>query len=134
MKAYQNIQSFDTAQRFSPWIYRIAHNAFVNEMRKTARSPLHLFDFDTLVSHPVYEDYTEKEREDAETKKMVGACLNKLASKYREVIILHYYEELGYKEIADVLQIPAGTVGVRLRRARESMKKMYESLQEKNGN
>ena len=129
MKTYQNIQSFDPSQKFSSWIYRIAHNAFVNGLKRSIRSPLHFFDFDTLVSHPVYEDGAEEEKEAEETKKMISACLGKLDPKYREVVVLHYYEELGYKEIADVLQIPQGTVGVRLRRAKEALRKEYVNLQ-----
>ena len=134
MKTYQNIQSFDPSQKFSSWIYRIAHNAFVNGLKRSIRSPLHLFDFDTLVSHPIYEDTAEEEKEAEETKKMIGACLGKLDPKYREVVVLHYFEELGYREIADVLQIPQGTVGVRLRRAKEALRKEYSSMQSKNGN
>ena len=50
-KAYQDIQSFDTSKRFSPWIYRIAHNAFANELRRKSHSPVQLPDFDLLLSH-----------------------------------------------------------------------------------
>ncbi len=46
LSCYQNIQSFDASQKFSPWIYRIAHNAFVNGLRKRKRSPLVYVDFD----------------------------------------------------------------------------------------
>jgi len=42
VSAYQNIQSFDSTQRWSPWIYRIAHNALVNALRKKGRSPIRL--------------------------------------------------------------------------------------------
>src|SRR3569832_1575591 len=56
IKTYQNMQSFDTTQRFSPWIYRIAHNEFVSELRKSSRRPYVPFDFDALVSHTVYDD------------------------------------------------------------------------------
>ncbi len=52
--------------------------------------------------------------------------LGTLSPKYREVIILHYYEHLSYEEIADVLHVPIGTVGVRLRRAKEALKKLLQ--------
>ena len=42
VSAYQNIQSFDPYKRFSPWMYRIAHNAFVNGLRRQERGPLFL--------------------------------------------------------------------------------------------
>lgn len=126
LSAYQNMQSFNSAYNFSPWVYRIAHNAFVNALRKQSNNPLVFFDLDTLVSHPIYEDPKELEEEYAASKKMVEVGLSKLPAKYREVLVLHYFEEQGYKEIADILGVPMGTVGVRLRRAREALKKIYE--------
>ncbi len=128
LSCYQNIQSFDASQKFSPWIYRIAHNAFVNGLRKRKRSPLVYVDFDTFVSHPAYEDPAPKEREQQEIKKMIDGSLEKLKPKYREVLVLYYLEELSYKEIADIIQVPTGTVGIRIKRAKESLKKEYEKL------
>lgn len=126
IKTYQNMQSFDTAQRFSPWIYRIAHNEFVSELRKSSRRPYVPFDFDALVSHTVYEDPVEEERERAEMLQMIEAGLEKISASYKEVLILHYLEGLGYKEIADIIQVPIGTVGVRLKRAKESLRKVMK--------
>src|SRR6267154_1169184 len=52
IKAYENLQSFDVARRFSPWIYRIAHNEFVNALKKRqARRTVFAFDIDTLFPH-----------------------------------------------------------------------------------
>lgn len=127
ISAYQNMQSFDTEARFSPWIYRIAHNAFVNGLEKKGRRPL-LVDFDTFISHPVYDDPVPRERELQEIKQSMEKGLDQLQPKYREVLILYYLEELPYKDIADILQVPSGTVGVRLKRAKESLKKVYEKI------
>ena len=125
IKTYQNIKSFDTSLKFSSWIYRIAHNTFVNALRKKSRSPLYFFDIeiDTFIPHPIYEDPLQKENEQKEMKKMLDHGLSKVTSKYREVLILYYIEELGYKEIADILRVPVGTVGVRLKRAKDELKK-----------
>lgn len=128
IKTYQSINSFDTTQRFSPWIYRIAHNTFVNALKKNIRDPLHIFDFDTLVSHPVYEDTTKLEKDQKEMRIMIEKGLDKLSAGYKEIIILYYLEELSYQEIADVLRVPIGTVGVRLKRAKEALKKVYKEL------
>lgn len=125
IKAYQNIRSFDVNQKFSPWIYRIAHNTYINSIKKISRGPIYTFDFDTIVSHPVYEDPSIKEAEEVEIKKMVDTGLEKLRPNYREIVILYYIEELSYKEIADILHIPIGTVGIRLRRAKEALKKAF---------
>ena len=57
IKSYQNIQSFDASRRFSPWIYRIAHNEFVNALKKRqSRRTVFTIDFDTLFPHLVAPD------------------------------------------------------------------------------
>ncbi|MDB5224506.1 MAG: polymerase sigma factor SigW [Candidatus Adlerbacteria bacterium] len=128
VSAYQNIQSFDTSQKFSPWLYRIAHNAYVNALKKNSRLPRVMFDFDTLLSHQAYEDPAAAERDRADMRVIVDKGLEQLAPKYREVVVLYYLEELDYKEIAEVLQVPTGTVGVRLRRAKEALQAAYDKL------
>jgi RNA polymerase sigma-70 factor (ECF subfamily) len=128
VSVYQNIQSFNRSQRFSPWIYRIAHNAFVSGIRKNSRVPILMFDFDTFVSHAVYEDPAQVERERKEMREMIDKGLGEISPKYKEILILHYMEDLSYKEIADILEVPTGTVGIRLKRAKEALRKIYEKL------
>ena len=125
IKTYENIQSFDPSQKFSPWIYRIAHNEFVNALRKKSRLPYSLVNFDLLLTHPAYEDPAVLERERADMRVLIDKGLEKVPPVYREVIILHYLEDLSYKEIADVLHIPVGTVGVRLKRGKEILKQIH---------
>ena len=127
ISAYQNIKGFDASRRFSPWIYRIAHNAYVNALKKNSHLPVALFDFDALISHTVYEDPTELEREQKDIKAMLDVCLEKIPTKYKEVLLLRYYEDMDYKEIAEVLELPTGTVGIRLKRAREALKKAWDA-------
>ena len=129
IKTYQNIQSFDITQRFSPWIYRIAHNTYINAIKKQNSGPLYLFDFDTLVSHTVVEENPIiKEREQKEMKDIVDKGLKEIEPKYREILVLYYIEDFSYKEIAEILQIPIGTVGVRIMRAKEILKNKYTEL------
>ena len=128
LKAYANIRDFDTSQRFSPWIYRIAHNTYVNALKKRSRTPIHIFDLDLLLSHPAEEDPGALERERKEMREMIDACLDKLRPPYREAIILHYLEELKYEEIAEILHVPLGTVGVRLKRAKEALRIEWEKM------
>ncbi len=129
ISAYQHIQSFDTAHKFSPWVYRIAHNAFVNGLRKHSRNPLLFVDFDTFLAHPVYEDPKDKEREQEEMKVLIEMGLELIAPKYREILILYYLEEMPYKDIAEVLQVPVGTVGIRAKRAKEALRAVYKTMQ-----
>ena len=123
IKVYKNIQSFDTKLKFSPWIYRIAHNAFVNCLRKMDKEPMLVFDFDALLNHPIYEDPTVKEKEIEDIRVLLDKGLKLLPPAFREVLVLYYFEDLSYQQIADVLHVPTGTVGIRLKRAREILKK-----------
>jgi RNA polymerase sigma-70 factor (ECF subfamily) len=129
MNTYKNIQSFDTSLKFSSWIYRIAHNTYINSLKKNQHSPLTLFDFDTLLSRESAPDQILPAWERRELSTMIDQGLDQLGVKYKEVIILHYLEELSYKEISDVLQIPIGTVGIRIKRAKDALRKIYQSLQ-----
>lgn len=124
IKAYRNIQSFDTKQKFSSWIYRIAHNTFINALKKKSLNPLYLLNLDTFIPHLAYADPATSEREQREIKKVLDHTINKLPPHYREILVLYYYEEMSYKEIADILHIPPGTVGIRLKRARKKMRQL----------
>ena len=55
-------------------------------------------------------------------KKIADDYLDKIEAKYREPIILYYLEDLSYKEIANIMQIPISTVGIRIKRAKEECK------------
>lgn len=126
LKAYMNIKSFDVSRKFSPWIYRIAHNEFINAIKKNRRLPVFSFDFDTLFPHPAAKETTDQGITAGEIKHLLDTSLDKISAKYRELLVLYYFEEMDYKEIAEILQIPVGTVGVRLKRGREALKQIIE--------
>lgn len=127
IKAYINIRSFDASRKFSSWIYRIAHNECINAIKKKkGKVMLSLPDFDVLLPHLVAEETTMHEAERKQVREELDRSLEKLDEKYREPLVLYYFEELDYQEIADVLGIPTATVGVRLRRGREALGRMME--------
>lgn len=125
IKVYENIQSFNPSMRFSPWIYRVAHNIFVNELKRKSRYGLASFDPDVIFSILPAKETADERALGLERSVEMEAALNQLSQKYREVLILHYYEELSYQEISDILQIPVTTVGVRINRARNKLKDHY---------
>lgn len=128
LKAYTNLNSFDPALKFSPWIYRIAHNEFINAIRKRGREPISFFDPDTLFPHPVAKERADTAVQDNELKAMLDTCLGQLDPKYREPLVLYYYEDMDYQAIADILHIPVSTVGVRLSRGKLGLQKIYSTL------
>jgi len=129
IKAYINIKSFDIEKRFSPWIYRIAHNELVNSLKKKEKNPLLFFDADTLFPHPVSKEETDRKTQSDEIKKVLDKCLNQIPSKYREPLLLFYMEELSYNEIAEVMRVPVSTVGVRLKRGKRMLKNFCDKLE-----
>lgn len=126
VKAYTNIQSFDASRKFSAWLYRIAHNEFINAIKKKGKEPMPFFDLDTLWPRSLSLEDADKETNKRELRQMLDKCLDKLDFKYREPLVLYYFEGLSYKEIADVLHIPMATVGIRLKRGKEIMKSLFQ--------
>lgn len=122
IKTYQNIQSFDTARRFSPWIYRIAHNELVNALKKRSASRTFFVDLDTVFPHLPANDTADSMALERDLRESLDAELQKLDAKYREPLVLYYLEGMDYREISEILQIPVSTVGVRLARGRAFLK------------
>lgn len=124
IKAYQNIQSFDATRRFSPWIYRIAHNEFVNAIKKRARGPVLGIDFDVVFPHLAAGETADDTALERDTKEILESALDELDPKYREPLVLYYFEGVSYKDMADILHIPMSTVGVRLARGKSQLQKI----------
>ncbi len=124
IKAYENIQSFDATRRFSPWIYRIAHNEFVNAIKKRSRGPVFGIDLDVVFPHLTAGETADDVAMQRDTKEILEECLDELDPKYREPLVLYYFEGLSYKDMADILRIPMSTVGVRLARGKSQLQRI----------
>lgn len=127
IKAYTHLQSFDVSRSFNSWIYRIAHNESVTYLRKRGTEKISFIDFDTFFPHPFAKETADEDSLKKDDKRMLDSSLKGISPKYREVLVLYYYEELSYQEIADVLHIPIATVGVRIKRGKESLQKTLSS-------
>ena len=127
IKAYVNLQGFDASRRFSPWIYRIAHNEFVNAIKKrSGKMTFSLSDFDTILPHPVAKEDSGTEAERRELRAMLEHGVQELDPKYREPLVLYYFEDMDYRAIAEVLRLPVSTVGIRLQRGKAMLRKKME--------
>lgn len=129
IKGYVHLQSFDNTRSFNSWIYRIAHNESVNHLKKKGGQKVSFIDFDTFLPHPFAEESSDTVALDRELKELMDTSLEKISPKYREVLVLYFYEELSYQEMSEVLAIPVSTVGVRIKRAKEALKKIVEKNQ-----
>lgn len=120
LKAYQNLSSFQYKSKLSTWIATIAYNTSVNYLNKKR---IKLFDLD-LFSESNYSDYETIEDEicKEENAQFVNSELNKLSPLFKTLISLYHFEELSIKEIAEIINIPEGTVKSYLYRARKTLK------------
>jgi len=88
---------------------------------------LPLFDLDTFLPRFPFASSLSEQMENGELKEVLNECLDQLQPKYKEPIILYYLEGLAYKEVAEVLQVPLATVGVRIKRAKALLKSLYQN-------
>jgi len=124
IKCYKNLQGFNDKYKFSSWIYRIAHNEAMNAVKRDKHIVAGL-DVEEIVEG-TYEASTIEDIDTAILQGDVKACLDSLDIKYREVLMLQYYENMKYNEIADVLHIPTSTVGVWASRGKNMLKQICE--------
>lgn len=125
IKAFVNLQSFDSKKQFSSWIYRIVHNETVNIIRKKSRE-LPLEEFKWSEKFFARYDKSEKNIQEKEMKKILQESLKELPIKYRSPLVLFYLEDKSYEEISEVLRLPIGTVGTRINRGKKYMKEIVE--------
>lgn len=121
IKAYVNLNSFDTAKKFSSWLYRIVHNESINVLKKYNKEVPLLDDIDFKS-----EENTELEFEQRENAARIQKCLHEIHLMYSEPLTLFYLEEKSYEEISDILQLPMGTVATRISRAKIIMKNICQ--------
>ena len=128
LRAYRAIERFD-GRYPRAWLLTIMRNAQVNRVRRKRPELMH--DPDTTMAQQADES---AEAADAETQIMdqtlsapIETALNSLPDKFRSVVELVDINELSYKEAADVLGIPVGTVMSRLHRARRNIRQQLEA-------
>ncbi len=121
IKAYVNLNGFDTNKKFSSWIYRIVHNEAMSAVSKNPKEVRLREDALQDSGLDTEEDFTKKE-----ISRAANACLSQIPLMYSEPLILHYLEDKSYGEISDILRIPLGTVSIRMRRAKIYMKRICE--------
>lgn len=131
-KAYVNLKYCRERTKFSSWLFSIAHNVAVSGLKKLSfyyRRELSLEDFVDVGEVASNEDLNlELVRQ--ENIKKVRKALHGLPLRYKEVVLLFYYNELSLKEISETLAIPVNTVKTRLYRARHHLsQKLREPVQ-----
>jgi RNA polymerase sigma-70 factor (ECF subfamily) len=129
LKAYRYYDKFEEGTNFKAWLFKIMKNTFINNYRKKQHAPpVSDFadieeSFETQVSEEAARQIKNPEDELLENvlDEDVQRALDNLPPDYRMVVILADLEGFSYKEIADILEVPVGTVMSRLYRGRRLM-------------
>ena len=141
LKAYKNFDSFTPGTNLKAWLYRIMTNTYINSYRKKQRRPLET-SADEVTDYQLYSssshDSTGLESAEVEALKAmpnsrISEALNALNEDYRMVVYYADVEGMAYKEIAEVMDIPLGTVMSRLHRGRKQLRGMLKDVAKERG-
>ena len=129
LNAWRGLKFFKGDSAFSTWVYRLASNACIDFLRRRKRRT------DISAPMPTYEEadsqpdipddrfHPEQELERQELRRAVLNGLEQLSPEHRQVLVMREINGLSYQEIADILDLEAGTVKSRIARARISLRK-----------
>lgn len=129
IKVYNSLERYSSEYKFSTWLYRIAHNAAIDYMRRNSVASQSLETENADGSYQLQIESTqpnpEQERERSEWRREIETVVKCLPQVYRELILLRHAQDLSYDEIAEITNLPLGTVKNRLFRAREMMREIF---------
>ena len=130
IKVYGSLARYRPEFKFSTWIYRIAHNAAVDHLRRVGSARAGEMEFECEDGHTFEKPLAsrsltpEQETERGERRAEIEEVVAQLPHAYRELIVLRHSHDLSYDEIAEVTNLPLGTVKNRIFRAREAMREL----------
>jgi len=133
VRVYQALDRFDPRYKFSTWLFRVAQNAAIDQIRRRRFRTVPIGygedargegtrEIDVEDTGPSALDSMAGRERDAEVREAIDA----LPWEYRELIVLRHYGELAYDEIAQTKGMPLGTVKNKLFRARQMLKAALE--------
>ncbi len=132
IKVYRNLNGFNRKLKFSSWIYRIAHNEILNFARKKnmlsnlIRADMPDSDGISIIDEIPGPQDSVSDFESKQYREKMETALMELSLKYREVLVLRFFEDKTYDEISDILRKPQGTVATLINRAKKKFKKIAE--------
>lgn len=132
LKAFRAAHQFERGTNLKAWLFTILHNTFRNMRRNVGRSPIDVDSeaVDRAADDPAGAHTPEQLLTRATLDADLQAALDALPETFRQAVWLRDVEELSYAEIAQVLDVPIGTVMSRISRGRRAL---YQGLQERRG-
>lgn len=129
IKVYNSLTKYSSDYKFSTWLYRIAHNAAIDHMRRNSVNAMSIEAENADGTYQIQIESSrpspEQDHERREWRTEIDAVVRCLPAAYRDLILLRHARDLSYDEIAEVTGLPLGTVKNRLFRAREMMRLMF---------
>jgi len=123
IRAFTRLESYNPAHKFSTWLLSITSNYCIDQLRK--RRAILLSIDEPLPPHPALSADQEKRPESQlimnEQQAMVQSLLEELAPDYRQAVVLRYWHELSYEEIAEMMDTTVSAIKSRLFRARKQL-------------
>ncbi|AZA09808.1 sigma-70 family RNA polymerase sigma factor [Corynebacterium pseudopelargi] len=141
IKAFQAFESFQPGTNLKAWLYRIMTNTYINSYRKKQRQPSQSSAED-ISDHQLFatssHDSTGLESAEVEAlknlpDKEIAEAMNNLSEDYRMVVYYADVEGLAYKEIAEIMGTPLGTVMSRLHRGRKQLREALKDVAAEHG-
>jgi RNA polymerase sigma-70 factor, ECF subfamily len=128
IKVYNSLERYRPEYKFSTWVYRIAHNAAIDHLRRAGNFRTEELEAEGEGGRPYEKPLAsaaptpEQESERRERRAEIEGVVQALPPAYRELIVLRHAHDFSYDEIAEVTGLPLGTVKNRIFRAREVMR------------
>ena len=133
-RVYRALDRFREGERFAPWFFKILRNTclnFLDKRRRRRAISIHgQTEDDTDLSLPHKGIGPSEGSEVLEAHQELWKGIEKLTMNHREIILLRHFQDLDYQSIADVLEIPIGTVMSRLFHARRKLKEVMQPYME----
>ena len=129
LRAYSQLSTYDPARPFKTWLFSIASHYCIDRLRKRRLTWLSIED-ETLPPHPALQEQTPGPEEQAvrhEQSAAIQAVLAKLAPDDRAVIVMRYWYDMSYEEIAESTRATVSAVKSRLHRARGALAEMMKT-------
>jgi RNA polymerase sigma-70 factor, ECF subfamily len=135
VKAFVALRTYNEAYKFGSWIFKIASNTVIDHLRKggpvvsSLDKPINTEDDEIQIDPVSREIIADEQLEQSEMRGILSRLIERLPEAYREMIVLRHISELSYEEMAEITDLPLGTVKNRTFRARVMMRRMIEKLE-----
>jgi len=133
IRAFNNLKFYKKEYSFHSWLFKIASNLCIDYLRKkrlqkfSIEQPYPTVDDDRQFDYPDVDADTYTKIFTEERDKILRTAISKLPENYQKVITMRHFEDMDYKEIAEKLSLPLGTVKVHLFRARKALLEILKS-------